>query len=279
MKRSLITKALLVVVLLNTIIFLSCEKADELASDVIDELIPIKSLTEDLDKTSSNYNQIENLIINGKDASREIKIELPSSVAFSFDNKRYSLTNSAWTITKTSYSGSISKSMFTKKDAANLVKVVIQNNAPKVYVNNVLSSSGTTSGTGTGGTGTGGTGTGGGTTEIYNQTVTGNRKDRQYRTFDVPAGVKSMKVLTKETAPDATWNETDLFVNEGLTKPVSKDDPHTAGGWTAKAASLSNNRQRDSCVFVGPRQGKWTVMLYNYNSGYYFSNLVVTITK
>jgi hypothetical protein len=127
------------------------------------------------------------------------------------------------------------------------------------------------------GGGGGGGGTGSGTTEILNVTVNGNSKDKQYRTFVVPSGVKKLTVTTKETPPDATWNETDLFVNEGTTRPTTNADPYT--GYQAKKASLSNNRAQDVCVFDNPGAGTWTVMLYNYNSGYYASNLVVTIDK
>jgi hypothetical protein len=73
------------------------------------------------------------------------------------------------------------------------------------------------------------------------------------------------------------WNETDLFVNKSATLPDSKADPFR-DGYTADYASLSNNRQQDVCTIANPPSGTWTVMLYNYNSSFYFSNLVVTVT-
>ncbi|MDZ4758538.1 MAG: hypothetical protein SGJ10_10460 [Bacteroidota bacterium] len=116
------------------------------------------------------------------------------------------------------------------------------------------------------------------TTEILNVHMTGDRKDRQYQMVNIPANVKSMEIRTKETAPNSTWNETDLFVRKG-TKPTTKDDPFTSGGYTADYASLSNNREQDVVKISNPPSGDWHIMLYNYNSSYYFSNLVVTITK
>jgi hypothetical protein len=66
--------------LLSAIIGISfCEKVADLNEDVdelIDQTLGIKALTEDLNKTSSNYNEIKEFLIDGKSASSEIKVNV-----------------------------------------------------------------------------------------------------------------------------------------------------------------------------------------------------------
>src|SRR3954470_20683186 len=112
MRKPLIGRACLALFLATTFGLASCNKVSNLNEDIdqlIDEMLGIKALTEDLSKTSSNYNDINNFMIDGRSASTEIKVNVSSGVPYSYQHKWYSLSGSMWTIKTTSYSGTIQK--------------------------------------------------------------------------------------------------------------------------------------------------------------------------
>lgn len=251
----------------------SCEAIDDINDSIdsaIDEMLGISAFSEELDKTSSNYNIISNIVIDGKSVSTsETMMMLPTSVSISYSKKRYTLSGSMWTIASNSYSGTISKTMFNK--ASNVVKVAVQNNTPTVYVNNVVASSGGTGGT-TGGTG--GTGTTTGETKLIDMDVTGKKGELKTVSFSVPTGTKKMVVRTNE--PTINYrNLADLFVKRGSKPSVSISPSYS---WTADYYSMTPNREIKICTITNPSSGTWYAGLYGYNMDFQ-SRLTVTITK
>lgn len=112
--------------------------------------------------------------------------------------------------------------------------------------------------------------------ELYNQTINGERKTKSRISVVVPANVKTLRFRTTET-PEAFWNESDLFVKHG-SLPDCNDDPFVS--YNATCGSLSQNRAEDVCNFTSPiASGTWHVMLYNFNSSWYSSRLIITYTK
>lgn len=261
----------------------SCKKlaeAEEAIDEAFEEMLGIKALTEDLDKTNSVFNNIENIVINGKSvSSSEVKMEFPSSIPYSFTRKKYTLSGSAWTITTTNYSGSFPKSLLTNKSIANNFKITMQSNAPKVAVNNVSAGS-PSGGTGSGGNNDPGTGTGTGTSTLVDKDISGEDYELKTISFTVPAGVKSMTIKTSE--PTAAYrNSADLFVRKGSAPIVAGPKPPTylpKYTWTADCNGIKPNRESEVCTFTNPGSGTWYVSLYGYNT-YFISKLTVTITK
>jgi hypothetical protein len=284
MKKSLTGTACLALFLSAIIGISSCEKVSELNEDIdelIDQTLGITALTEDLSKTSSNYNEIKDFLIDGRNASSEIKVTVSSSVPYSYSHKWYSLSNSMWTIKTTSYTGSISKSYLTNTTSSNIVKVSVQNNVPKLFVNGTLVSSGSTAGTGTGT----GTGTGSGTTTpttqtLIDQVIEGDAYEKKTISFTLPSGIKTMVIKTSESA--AAWrNSADMFVRKGSAPVVNGPKPPSytpAYSWTADCAGTKPNREEEVCTFNSPASGTYYVTLYGYNT-YYSSRLTVSTTK
>jgi len=275
------SKACLALFLSVTLSIASCEKVSELDEDIdelIDQTLGIKALTEDLSKTSSNFNEIKGFMIDGKDASSEIKVNVSAGVPYSYDHKRYTLSGSAWTIKTNSYSGTIAKSYFTNTSTANIVKVSVQNNVPSLSVNGTVVSSGSSSGS------TGG-GTGSGTTTPTSQVLVdkdldGDSYEKKTISFTVPSGVKSMVIRTTESNT-AYRNTADMFVRKGSAPVVNGPKPPSntpAYSWTADCSGTKPNREDEVCTFNNPASGTWYVTLYGYNT-YYSSRVLVTITK
>src|SRR5688572_22548091 len=141
MKTTYLTRASLALLLCATIGISSCEKVSELNEDIdelIDQTLGITALSEDLSKTSSNFNEIKDFLIDGKSASSEIRVNVSSGVPYSYTHKWYTLSGSMWTIKTTSYSGTIPKTFFPNTSSTNTVKVSVQNNVPKLLVNGSL---------------------------------------------------------------------------------------------------------------------------------------------
>jgi hypothetical protein len=273
MKTKILKLSVCIISLVSIFSIFSCDTADDINDSIdsaIDEMLGISAFSEELDKTSSNYNIISNIVIDGKGVSTsETKMMLPTSVSISYSKKRYTLTGSMWTIASNSYSGTISKSMFNK--ASNVVKIALQNNTPRVYVNNVAASSISSGGT-TGGTG--GTGTTTGETKLIDVDVTGKKGELKTLSFVVPAGVKTMVVKTNE--PTINYrNLADLFVKRG-SAPSVKISPSYS--WTADYYSMTPNREIKICTISNPPSGTWYVGLYGFNMDFQ-SRLTVTITK
>lgn len=261
--------------LLSLFAISSCEALDEIDDAIdqsIDEVLGISALSEELDKTSSNYNTITDIVINARlVSSSEIKMTLPSSVSISYTKKRYVLTGSMWTITTNSYSGTIAKSMFNK--TSNIVKVSVKNNIPTVYVNNVVASNASSGGTGSS-TGTAGTGTTTGETKLIDVDVTGKKGELKTISFTVPTGVKTMVVKTNE--PTVNYrNFADLFVRKGSASVVSYTPKYS---WTADYYSIESNRSIEVCTISNPSSGTWYASLFGYNMDFE-SRLTITITK
>lgn len=261
-----------IISLLSIFSIASCEAIDDIDDSIdsaIDEMLGISAFSEELDKTSSNYNIISNIVIDGKVVSTsETKMMLPSSVSISYSKKRYTLTGSMWTIASNSYSGTISKSMFNK--ASNVVKIALQNNTPTVYVNNVVASNAGSGGTG----GTGGTGTTTGETKLIDVDVTGKKGELKTVSFTVPSGTKKLVVRTNE--PTINYrNLADLFVKKGSKPSVSISPSYS---WTADYYSMTPNREVKICTISNPSSGTWYAGLYGYNMDFQ-SRLTVTITK
>lgn len=267
-----------IISLLSIFCISSCEAIDDLNDSIdsaIDEMLGISAFSEELDKTSSNYNIISNIVINGKTVSTsETKMTLPTSVSISYNKKRYTLTGSMWNITTNSYSGTISRSMFNK--TSNVVKIAMQNNNPTVYVNNVAASSGGTGGTG----GSGGTGGTTGETKLVDRDVTGKAYQLIVVSFAVPTGVKTMVVKTNEPTNNYR-NLADLFLRRGSAPIVAGPKPPTylpKYTWTADYISHTPNREVKICTISNPSSGTWYAGLYGFNSDFQ-SRLTVTITK
>ncbi|MFW0716837.1 pre-peptidase C-terminal domain-containing protein [Pedobacter sp. N23S346] len=276
--------SLLAFLVLNLFIISSCKKIDDAQAaleEAFEEMLGIRALAEELDKTNSNFNNIEEIIINGKSVSTTaLQMEFSSSVPYSFKKKRYTLTGSAWTITTTNYSGNFPKSSLTNKSIANNFKVTVQNNTPQVSINNVTVGN-PVSGGSTGGS-SGGTdpGTGSSTTTLVDQVVSGNDYELKTFSFTLPAGVKSMTVKTTESTA-AYRNTADLFVRKGSAPVVAGPKPPTyqpAYKWTADCSGILENRSDETCVFSNPGAGIWYVSLYGYNT-YFSSRVLITITK
>lgn len=278
-------KTICLISLISIFSISSCDSLDELSDSVdetvdqaVDEMLGISALSEDLNKTENNYNKISDIVINNKlISSSETKMTLPSSVSISFTKKRYNKTSATggFNVTTDSYSGTISKSKFNK--SSNVVKISVQNNIPKTYVNDVLvSTSGGGSGTGSGDTGT--------TTPLETKIVDKELNGKAYSlttvSFNVPAGVKSMVVKTYE--PNIYFrNLADLYVRRGSAPVVAGPKPPTylpKYTWTADYISQTPNRADKICNIPSPPSGTWYVSLYGYNSDYQ-SQLSVTITK
>ena len=142
--------------LISILSFVSCDaldelsdSADETANEIVEEMLGISAFSEDLNKTSTNYNEISNIGINNQlVSSSEVKMTLPSSVPVSYTKKKYTLTGSMWNITTNSYSTTVSRTLFNR--TSNLVKVSVQNDVPTLYVNSVAASTGSSGGTGGG---------------------------------------------------------------------------------------------------------------------------------
>lgn len=270
-----------IISLISIFAFSSCdalddlnESIDETAEEVVDEVLGIRALSEDLDKTSSNYNVISEFKLNDSYvSSSEIKMTLPSSVPISFTKKRYTLTGSRWDIVTNTYSGTISRSFFNK--SSNLVKILVQNNNPTVYVNDVVATSGN------GGSG----GNGGGTStpsesKLVDQDFSGKAYELKTLSFTVPTGVKTMVVKTYE--PTIYYrNLADLYVRYGTAPLVVGPKPPTylpKYSWTTDYYSQTPNRGDKICTISNPKSGTWYVGFYGYNSDY-DAHLTVTITK
>lgn len=130
-----------------------------------------------------------------------------------------------------------------------------------------------------GSNGSGGGGGGGGTPVVLvNVVVSGDKGDRKYITFNVPDGVTYMEVNTRETAPDAMYNAADMFVREGA-DPVVLFKQYDYYTWTADCSGTNINREQELCTFTNPGAGEWTVLLFCPINSFFFTNLVVTITK
>lgn len=279
MKIKFSKKTICIIALLSFISFSSCEALDELDDSVdetLDEMLGISALSEDLNKTSSNYNVISDIVVNNKlVSSSEIKTTLPSSVPVSFTKKRYTLSGSVWSISSSSYSGTVPRSMFNK--SSNVVKIVTQNNAPTVYINNAS----VNLGSGSGGSGTGGTG-GTGTTEtkLVEKDVEGKTYELKTFSFTVPSGVKTMVVKTTEPT-GAHRNMADLFVRKGSAPIVAGPKAPSylpKYSWTADYNSIAPNRESDVCTINNPQSGTWYVGLYGYNDSFN-SRVTITIKK
>lgn len=280
MTKNLSKISLLAFLAINLLMVSSCKKIEEAEAaldEAVEEMLGIKALTEELDKTSSNYNNIEDIVINGKSvSSTEVKMNFSSSVPYSFKKKRYSLSGSAWTITTTNYSGTFPKSSLTNKSIANNFKITVQSNTPKLTINNVAMSN-----PGSGGDGTTDPGTGGATTTtLVDKDVEGNNYELKTFSFTVPTGVKSMTVKTTESST-AYRNTADLFVRKGAAPLVVGPKPPTyqpAYSWTADCSGIRENRLDETCTFSNPGLGTWYVSLYGYNT-YFSSRVLITITK
>jgi pre-peptidase len=279
MKKSFLSTAYLALLISATFSLSSCEKVSELDDDIdelIDQTLGIKALTEDLSKTSSNFNNIEGLTLAGRDASSEIKVNVSSGVPFGYVHKRYTLSGSVWSIKTTSYSGTIGKSYFTNKSTANIVKVSVQNNVPNLTVNGTLVSSG--SGSGGGGTST--TPPPPSSQILVDKVLEGEKYAKQTLSFTLPSGVKTMEIRTSESS-SAYYNAADMFVRRGSAPVVNGPKPPNntpAYTWTADCHGIKPNREQEVCTFNNPTSGTWYVTLYGYNT-YYSSRVTVTITK
>lgn len=274
MKTKISKKTICLVALISFLSISSCEKIDDLNDSIdqsIDEMLGISALSEDLNKTSSNYNIISDIVINNKlVSSSETKMTLPSSVSVSYTKKRYALTGSMWNISSNSYSGTIPRSMFNK--TSNVVKISVQSNNPTVYVNNVVASIANSGGTG----GTGSTGTSTGETILKDLDVTGSKYELKVVSFAVPTGVT--KLVVKLHEPTVNYrNLADLFVRKGSAPIVSKTAV-TAYTWTTDYTSQTPNREIKICTITNPPSGTWYAGLFGYSSDY-TSRLTVTITK
>ena len=233
-------------------------------------MLGISAFSEDLNKTSTNYNVISNIGINNKlVSSSEVKMMLPSSVPVSYTKDKYTLTGSRWDVTTNKYSTTVSRTLFNR--TSNLVKVSVQNGVPTLYVNSVAASTGSSGGTG--GTG-GGSGSTSGEIKLIDQDVTGSKGDLKIVSFTVPSGVKTMVVKTNE--PDNNYrNLADLFVRRNSPPSVSVSPRYS---WTADYNSMTPNREIKICTISNPSSGTWYAGLYGYNM-YFTSRLTVTITK
>jgi len=272
------SKTVLCIIFLISIFSISsCEELDDLndsidetVGEAVDEMLGISALSEDLNKTSSNYSLISDIVINNKlITSSETKMTLPSNVSISYTQKRYTLSGSAWNVSTTKYSGTISRDKFNKK--SNVVKIVVQNNTPIVSVNNAVVS--TTSSGGSGGTGGSGTT---GPTVLTEGDVSGKMYELKVVSFTVPAGVKTMIIKTTEPTNNHR-NMADLFVRKG-SSPIVSGPPKTKYTWTADYTSLNPNRESEVCTISNPSSGTWYVGLYGYNDAF-TSRVTVTITK
>ncbi|MGA9637023.1 hypothetical protein [Flavobacterium sp.] len=281
MKIKILKLTVCLILLVSFFSISSCEAlddlndtADDVVSEAVDEILGITALSEDLNKTTTNFNIISDIVINNKlVSSSEIKMTLPSIVSISFTKKRYTQTSptGGLNLTTNSYSGTISKSKFNK--ASNVVKITVQNNTPTVYVNNVAT---TTSGSG----GTGGTGTTPVETKLVDKDVTGKVYQLSVVSFVVPTGVKTMVVKTNEPN-DYYRNLADLFLRKDSAPIVAGPKPPTylpKYTWTADYISHTPNREVKICTISNPSSGTWYAGLYGYNSDYQ-SRLTVTITK
>ena len=278
MKKSLISKACLALFLSVSFSISSCEKVSDLNEDIdelIDQTLGIKALSEDLSKTSSNFNEIKDFLIDGKSASSEIKVNVSAGVPYSYQHKWYTLSGSAWSIKTTSYSGTIGKSYFTNTSTTNIVKVSVQNNVPSLSVNgSVVSSSGSG----------GGSVTPPPTTPssqvLVDKNLEGDKYEKQTFSFTLPTGVKTMVIKTSESS-SAYFNAADMFVRRGSAPVVNGPKPPNntpAYSWTADCHGIKPNREQEVCTFNSPSSGTWYVTLYGYNT-YYSSRVTVTITK
>ncbi|RPD43552.1 pre-peptidase C-terminal domain-containing protein [Paracnuella aquatica] len=284
MRKLSMSKACLALLLFAACSISSCEKLAELNEDIdeaVDEMLGIRALTEDLSKTSTNFNEIKDFLINGRDASSEIKVNVTSSVPYRYEHKRYTLSGSMWSIKTTTYSGSIPKSYLTNRSSANIVKVSVQNNVPNLYVNGTKIASGTSSGS----SGSTGGSTGSGTTTPTSQTLvdkdlSGDSYEKKTISFTVPTGVKTMVIRTTESNT-AYRNTADLFVRRGSAPIVNGPKPPSwtpAYSWTADCSGIQPNRVDEVCTFNNPGSGTWYITLYGYNT-YFSSRVLVTITK
>jgi hypothetical protein len=279
MKKSLLSGAYLALFLCAILSISSCEKVSELDDDIdalLDDMLGIKALSEDLSKTSSNFNEINSLTIDGRNASSEIKVNVASGVPYSYSHKRYTLSGSAWSTKTNSYSGTIPKSKFTNRSSANIIKVSVQNNIPNLYVNGSLVSSGSS-----GGSGTTTTPPPTPTTQVLvDKDLSGDSYEKKTISFTVPSGVKTMVIRTTESS-SAYRNTADLFVRKGSAPVVNGPKPPNntpAYSWTADCHGIKPNREDEVCTFNSPGAGTWYVTLYGYNSDY-SSRVLVNITK
>ncbi|RZL05308.1 MAG: hypothetical protein EOO89_26790 [Pedobacter sp.] len=188
--------------------------------------------------------------------------------------RRFNVVNYMITMTTSTYSGTLPKSLFDA--SSNTLKITVQNNSPKIFVNNKQATSLPAQGGGSGGV----TNPGPTTTTLVNTELIGNQYETKTTSFTVPAGTKSMTVRTSE-AGNATYNAADLFVRKGSAPVVAgprppKDLPKYT--WTADCYSINPNREQEVCTFNNPGSGTWYVTLYGYNLSFR-STLTVTITK
>jgi hypothetical protein len=279
MKNIISKKAICIISIISIFSFTSCDALDDLSDSVdnsidqsLSEILGVSVLTEEADKTSSNYNAISDIVISNKlFSTSEIKMTLPSSISISYTKKRYTLTGSMWTITNSSYSGIIAKSLFNR--TSNVVKISVQNNNPTVYVNNVVASSANSGGTG-------GSGTTTGESSLMDVDVSGNAYQLKVVSFTVPTGVKTMVVKTNEPTNNYR-NLADLYVRKSSAPIVAGPIPPTylpKYTWTADYISQTPNREIKICTISNPSSGTWYAGLYGFNSDY-TSRLTVTITK
>lgn len=264
MKIQISKKMICIITLFSFFSISGCEKIDKAVNQALDETLGISALSEELDKTSSNYNLISDIVINNKlISSSEISMILPSSVSISYTKKRYTLTGSRWDIVTNSYSGTLIRTLFNKK--SNVLKIKVQNNIPNIYVNDVSATLGASGGTGT-------------TleTKLIDIDVTGLKYQLKTFSVTVPTGVKTIVFKTHE--PNVNYrNLADLFVRKGIAPIVSKTAT-TAYTWTSDYTSQTPNREQDIITISNPSSGTWYVGLFGYNSDFN-SRLVVSITK
>ena len=257
------------IALVSAFSILGCKKIDDAVNQTIDDVLGISALSEDLSKTSNNYNLISDILINSRlVSSSKIEMTLPTSVSISYTKKRYTLTGSRWDIVTNSYSGYVNRTLFNTK--SNVVKINVQNNIPNLYVNDVAASLGSSGSGGTGGS------VPSAETKLIDQDVTGIKFQLKVVSFVVPVGVKTLVIKAHE--PNSNYrNLADLFVKRGSAPLVSKT-ALTAYTWTADYNSQTPNREQKICTISNPPSGTWYAGLFGYSSDYN-SRLVVTITK
>ncbi|MFC5283435.1 pre-peptidase C-terminal domain-containing protein [Pedobacter alpinus] len=256
---------------------ISCEKIKEIDKDIdfaVEDLLGVKILTEELDKSSTNYNGVKDFVLNNKLLSTsESKIQIVPVNSYSFNLIRANVVNSMITNTTKTFTGTISKSLF--GNSSNTIKIEILNNNPRIYVNNALATT-PTQGGGSGGT----TNPGTNVTALVNTILEGNVYETKTISFNVPAGTKSMTVKTSESG-GAYYNTADLFVKKGSAPLVVGPKPPTnlpKYSWTADCYSIKPNREQEACTFNNPSAGTWYASLYGFNL-YFNSNVTVTITN
>jgi len=107
---------------------------------------------------------------------------------------------------------------------------------------------------------------------IINKVVNGNFSEEKFISFNIPSGIKMLKIQTTEYLGEK--NSADLFVRHGKYPELTGIYPYR---YVADCASTSENREKDSCVFMNPQSGTWHVMLYGYNT--FFTSRLIVIAK